>query len=177
VVKSSGEVYGSSNRDPAMFTEDMGPRRVPRTGYGKDVLEIEGYVRGFARRRPEVSVTVLRNAPLLSPTTRPEEMFKLVEKHKVTHIKVVPALLIRLINEPMIGKYHLSTIKIIQSGGQRMQPEVRLKTHQLIPSCTHRPKGVVESRDHGPDDMLIHMATDLPPLAAGRNCHCKEDKE
>jgi UDP-glucose 4-epimerase len=69
VVKSSSEVYGSSNRDPAMFTEDMGPRRVPRTGYGKDVLEIEGYVRGFARRRPELSVTVLRNAPLLSPTT------------------------------------------------------------------------------------------------------------
>ena len=72
---------------------------------------------------------------VLSPTTRPEEMFKLVEKHKVTHIKVVPALLIRLINDPMIGKYHLSTVKIIQSGGQRMQPEVRLKTHQLIPSC------------------------------------------
>jgi 2,3-dihydroxybenzoate-AMP ligase len=72
---------------------------------------------------------------VLSPTTRPEEMFKLIEKHKVTHIKVVPALLIRLINDPMIGKYHLSTIKIIQSGGQRMQPEVRLKTHELIPSC------------------------------------------
>lgn len=66
VVKSSSEVYGSSNRDPAMFTEDMGPRRVARTGFVKDVLEIEGYVRGFSRRRPEVSVTVLRNAPLLS---------------------------------------------------------------------------------------------------------------
>src|SRR6476469_5593279 len=68
VVKSSSEVYGSSSRDPAMFTEDMSAKRVPRTGYGKDVLEIEGYVRGFTRRRPEVSVTVLRNAPLLSPS-------------------------------------------------------------------------------------------------------------
>jgi 2,3-dihydroxybenzoate-AMP ligase len=72
---------------------------------------------------------------VLSPTTRPEEMFKLIEKHKVTHIKVVPALLIRLINDPTIGNYDLSSVKIIQSGGQRMQPEVRLKTHQLIPSC------------------------------------------
>ncbi|HEY5897878.1 MAG TPA: AMP-binding protein [Burkholderiales bacterium] len=71
---------------------------------------------------------------VLSPTTRPEEMFKLIEKHRVTHIKVVPALLIRLINDPSIGKYDLSSVKIIQSGGQRMQPEVRLKTHQLIPS-------------------------------------------
>jgi 2,3-dihydroxybenzoate-AMP ligase len=71
---------------------------------------------------------------VLSPTTRPEEMFRLIEKHRVTHIKVVPALLIRMINDPSIGNYDLSSLKIIQSGGQRMQPEVRLKTHQLIPS-------------------------------------------
>ncbi|TMH42338.1 MAG: (2,3-dihydroxybenzoyl)adenylate synthase [Betaproteobacteria bacterium] len=72
---------------------------------------------------------------VLSPTTRPEDMFRLIEKHRVTHIKVVPALLIRLINDPAIGKYDLSSVKIIQSGGQRMQPEVRLRAHQLIPSC------------------------------------------
>jgi len=71
---------------------------------------------------------------VLSPTTRPEDMFRLIEKHRVTHIKVVPALLIRLINDPAIGKYDLSSVRIIQSGGQRMQPEVRLKTHKLIPS-------------------------------------------
>lgn len=72
---------------------------------------------------------------VLSPTTRPEEMFKLIQKHRVTHIKVVPALLIRLINDPAIASYDLSSVRIIQSGGQRMQPEVRLKTHRLIPSC------------------------------------------
>ena len=72
---------------------------------------------------------------VLSPTTRPEEMFRLAEKHRVTHIKVVPALLIRLINDPSIGRFDLSSVTLIQSGGQRMQPEVRLKTHRLIPSC------------------------------------------
>jgi 2,3-dihydroxybenzoate-AMP ligase len=72
---------------------------------------------------------------VLSHSTRPEEMLHLVEQHRVTHIKVVPALLIRLINDPAIGRYDLSSLKIIQSGGQRMQPEVRLKTHRLIPSC------------------------------------------
>jgi 2,3-dihydroxybenzoate-AMP ligase len=72
---------------------------------------------------------------VLSASTRPEEMFALVQKHKATHIKVVPALLIRLINDPAIGRHDLSSVKLIQSGGQRMQPEVRLKTHQLIPSC------------------------------------------
>jgi 2,3-dihydroxybenzoate-AMP ligase len=70
---------------------------------------------------------------VLSTSTRPEVMFGLVDKHKVTHIKVVPALLIRLINSPEIGKYDLSSVKVIQSGGQRMQPEVRNRTRQLIP--------------------------------------------
>src|SRR5213596_2888561 len=50
---------------------------------------------------------------VLSPTTRPEEMFRLIEKHKVTHIKVVPALLIRMINDPSISRFDLSSLKII----------------------------------------------------------------
>ena len=66
VVKSSAAVYGSSSRDPAMFTEDMAPKRMPRAGFAKDVLEIEGYVRGFSRRRPDVTVTLLRNAHTVS---------------------------------------------------------------------------------------------------------------
>lgn len=67
VVKSTTTVYGASSRDPAMFTEDMEPRRAPRAGYAKDVAEIEGYVRGFARRRPDVVVTLLRCANVIGP--------------------------------------------------------------------------------------------------------------
>jgi 2,3-dihydroxybenzoate-AMP ligase len=72
---------------------------------------------------------------VLSRTTRPEEMFPLVERHKVTHIKVVPALLIRLINSPACTAHDTSSLRYIQSGGQRLQPEVRLRTRELIPSC------------------------------------------
>ncbi|MBA3780309.1 MAG: NAD-dependent epimerase/dehydratase family protein [Nocardioides sp.] len=67
VVKSTTTVYGASSRDPAMFTEDMGPKQLPRSGYAKDVYEIEGYVRGFARRRPDVAVTMLRAANVIGP--------------------------------------------------------------------------------------------------------------
>ncbi len=67
VVKSTSTVYGASNRDPAMFTEDMEPRRAPRSGYAKDAAEVEGYVRGFARRRPDVRVTLLRCANVIGP--------------------------------------------------------------------------------------------------------------
>ena len=68
VVKSSTAVYGSSSRDPAMFTEDMPPKRQPKSGFAKDVTEVEGYVRGFARRRPDVTVTLLRAANTVGPT-------------------------------------------------------------------------------------------------------------
>jgi UDP-glucose 4-epimerase len=66
VVKSSTSVYGCSARDPALFTEDMEPQETPRSGYAKDAVEVEGYVRGFARRRPNVDVTTLRMANILS---------------------------------------------------------------------------------------------------------------
>lgn len=70
VVKSSTTVYGASPRDPAMFTEDMAPKEHPRSGYAKDSIEVEGYVRGFSRRRPDVGVSILRFANFIGPTVR-----------------------------------------------------------------------------------------------------------
>jgi len=71
---------------------------------------------------------------VLTQSARPEDVFGLVQRHKVTHIHVVPALLIRWISDPSIGKYDLSSLRMIQSGGQRLQPEIRLRTRELIPS-------------------------------------------
>jgi UDP-glucose 4-epimerase len=67
VVKSTTSVYGSSPRDPALFTENMVPRSLPRSGFSKDSVEVEGYVRGFGRRRPDVDVTLLRLANFIGP--------------------------------------------------------------------------------------------------------------
>lgn len=67
VVKSTSSVYGAGPRDPAMFTEEAEPRNSPQTGWAKDSAEVEGYVRGFARRRPDVSVTTLRFANFIGP--------------------------------------------------------------------------------------------------------------
>src|SRR5262249_22812056 len=67
VVKSSTAVYGASHRDPALFTEETEPRAPVRTSYGRDSLEIEGYVRGFGRRRPDVATSMLRFTTLVGP--------------------------------------------------------------------------------------------------------------
>ena len=40
---------------------------MPSSGYAKDVFEVEAYVRGFARRRPDVEVTTIRAANVIGP--------------------------------------------------------------------------------------------------------------
>lgn len=65
VLKSSTAIYGASARDPGLFSEDTPPKQPPRAGYAKDCAEVEGYLRGFARRRPDVAITVLRWADVL----------------------------------------------------------------------------------------------------------------
>ncbi len=82
---------------------------------------------------PGIQGFLFRGATVvLHANTKPVEMFELMQRHGVTHLKVVPALLIRLINEPEIGRFNLDSVLQIQSGGQRMQPEVRIRTRQLF---------------------------------------------
>jgi UDP-glucose 4-epimerase len=68
VVRSTTAVYGCGPADPAVFREGMHPHDGSQAGYAKDAVEVEGYVRGFARRRPDVDVSVLRLANILGPT-------------------------------------------------------------------------------------------------------------
>jgi len=67
VLKSTTAVYGSGSRDPAFFDETMTPKDLPSGGYAKDAAEIEGYLRGFGRRRPDVVTTVLRFCNYVGP--------------------------------------------------------------------------------------------------------------
>lgn len=68
VVKSSTAVYGGGPSSPALFAEDMAQGATTRRGYEKDASDVEGYVRGFSRRRPDIEVTILRLANVIGPT-------------------------------------------------------------------------------------------------------------
>jgi 2,3-dihydroxybenzoate-AMP ligase len=110
---------------------------------------------------------------VLSPTTRPEEMFKLIEKHRCTHLKLVPALLVRLINDPAIGRYDLSSLTLIQSGGQRMQPETRLRAQQLMP------RAFVQENFGMSEGMLFFVRHDDPQEVKLETCGrpiCPDDE-
>ena len=149
---------GIKPTDPALFLLSGGttgvPKLIPRTH--NDYVynsKMAGSVTGITRDSVLLDVLpISHNLPLACPglqgfvfkgarivlatDTSPEAVFRLVEKHRVTHIHVVPALLIRWLNDPAIGRYDLSSLKVIQSGGQRLQPETRMKTQELIPSVT-----------------------------------------
>lgn len=70
VVKSTAGVYGASPRDPAVFTEEMSAKVLPRSGFARDSIEVEGYVRGLSRRRPDLAITMLRMANVIGPSIR-----------------------------------------------------------------------------------------------------------
>jgi 2,3-dihydroxybenzoate-AMP ligase len=72
---------------------------------------------------------------VLSSSTKPEDMCALISEHRVSHLKVVPALLIRLLNSSAVTQCDLSSLEVIQSGGQCLQPETRLLAKRLIPSA------------------------------------------
>ena len=68
VAASTTSVYGASPRDPAVFTEDMGPVTDLRHGPAREAAEIESHLRAFARHAPDISVGVLRLATVAGPT-------------------------------------------------------------------------------------------------------------
>ncbi len=126
-------------------------------------------------------------ATLLHTSAAPEEVFPLIERHKVTHIHAVPALLIRWTESPHAADYDLSSVKVIQSGGQRLQPEVRRRTANVFRNCIVQENfGMAEGllmfvrlddpsdvrmetvgRKICPDDEIILLGEDDQPVAFG----------
>ena len=70
VVKSTAAIYGSGPRDPALIAENTTPKHPPTSGWAKDSVEVEDYVRSFGRRRPDVDITTLRFANIVGPGMR-----------------------------------------------------------------------------------------------------------
>lgn len=144
--------------DPALFLLSGGttgiPKLIPRThndyAYNSDmavsvcdvregdvlllVLPIE---HNLPLACPGLQGFLLRGATaVLSTSTAPDDVFTLIQRHRVSHIHVVPALLIRWVNAPTVDAYDLSSVRVVQSGGQRLQPEIRLRAERVLPNCT-----------------------------------------
>lgn len=67
---------------------------------------------------------------------RSEEILRRIDADRATHIHVVPALLIKLSEALTDMDVEVSSLRVIQSGGQRLQPETRLRAAQLFSNAT-----------------------------------------
>jgi 2,3-dihydroxybenzoate-AMP ligase len=143
--------------DPAIFQLSGGttgiPKLIPRThndyAYNSKTAASVCAVKGDSVAL--VVLPIAHNLPLacpgiqgflfngakavIGPSTKPEHISELIQKHRVTHLKVVPSLLIRLLDSHMLAHYDLSSLKIIQSGGQSLLPQTRLLVKKLIPNA------------------------------------------
>ncbi|MCL3816931.1 (2,3-dihydroxybenzoyl)adenylate synthase [Aeromicrobium wangtongii] len=72
----------------------------------------------------------------LVASTRAEVVLARIVRDRATHMHVVPALLIKLLNHEGIRDVDLSSMRVIQSGGQRLQPETRLRAQDIFTSAT-----------------------------------------
>jgi 2,3-dihydroxybenzoate-AMP ligase len=89
-----------------------------------------------------------------------------IEKGKCTHLELVPAALIQLLSEETFGDYDLSSVKIISTGGQRLQPETSMLAEEKFPN------GTVQEVFGMAEGLLMYNDLDDPPdvrhLTAGK---------
>lgn len=67
IARGSAAIYGSHAASPSFFTEEMAGRYPLKTRFQRDIDELERYFGDFARRRPEVTCTMLRFQPEIGP--------------------------------------------------------------------------------------------------------------
>jgi 2,3-dihydroxybenzoate-AMP ligase len=72
---------------------------------------------------------------VIGTSTKAPDVFQLIESHRVTHVAGVPALYIRWLADPSSQQHDLGSVQLLQSGGQRLQPEVRRRMAETFPNA------------------------------------------
>lgn len=106
---------------------------------------------------PGISGFFLNGAKVvLSESARAEDVFPIIERERVSHLELVPALLIRYINAPSIANHNLESVRVINTGGQKLQPEVKRRAE------THFPNARVQEVFGMAEGLLMFVRLDDP---------------
>ena len=165
--------------DPAVFQLSGGttgvPKLIPRTHNdyafnsraavsvcdvheGDVLLDVLPIAHNLPLACPGMQGFLLSGATVrLSASSRAQDVFAAIDRHRVTHIHVVPALLIRWINDPGVAGHDLGSVRVIQSGGQRLQPETRVRTERVFRNVT------VQENFGMAEGLLMFVRLDDPP--------------
>jgi 2,3-dihydroxybenzoate-AMP ligase len=165
--------------DPAVFQLSGGttgiPKLIPRTHNdyafnskiavsvcdvreGDVLLDVLPIAHNLPLACPGLQGFLLSGATVcLSRSNRAQQVFAAIDRHRVTHIHVVPALLIQWINHPAASAFDLGSVRVVQSGGQRLQPETRQRAERVFRNVT------VQENFGMAEGLLMFVRLDDPP--------------
>ena len=157
VVADLPDTSAIDPQDPAIFLLSGGttglPKLIPRThddywynsvaaGDVNDIrlddalLAVLPLGHNFPLACPGLQGFLQRGARLvLSKTTAPADNVALIAREGVTHLELVPALLIRWLNDPAFDSGALASVRVVNTGGHRLQPEVKRRCEEMLPGC------------------------------------------
>ncbi|HYL07835.1 MAG TPA: AMP-binding protein [Candidatus Udaeobacter sp.] len=72
---------------------------------------------------------------VIGASPKPADVFAAIQRERVTHVAGVPALYIRWLADPTVSAHDLTSVRLLQSGGQRLQPEVRKQMAEAFPNA------------------------------------------
>jgi 2,3-dihydroxybenzoate-AMP ligase len=143
--------------EPCVFQLSGGttgiPKVIPRTH--NDYVYNTKAISRFNDIRPDdallVVIPIAHNFPLacpgiqgfflsgarvvLSTTTRGSHVLPLIDHESVTHLELAPALVIMWLNDPAIEDAELSSVRIINTGGQKFQPATKRRAEEAFPNA------------------------------------------
>ncbi|MDE3077402.1 MAG: AMP-binding protein, partial [Chloroflexota bacterium] len=101
---------------------------------GDAFLAVLPVAHNFPLATPGIQGFLLQGGRIvLSTSPRAAEALPLIEREGITHLELVPAILIRWLDDPDLAAHDLSSVRVVNSGGQRLQPETKRRAEAAFP--------------------------------------------
>ncbi len=71
----------------------------------------------------------------LSRTARAAEVLPMIDRHQVTHLEIVPAMALSWLQDEHLSHHQLTSVRVINSGGQKFQPGTKRRTEDAFPNA------------------------------------------
>lgn len=100
---------------------------------------------------------------VLAPSAETADVFALVEKERVTVIAAVVPLIVNWLNSDVAGRYDVSSLRVVQNGGARLQPDLRSRLRSRFGCIPQEIYGTAEglinmTRLDDPDELLLESS-------------------
>ena len=96
---------------------------------------------------------------VLAQSPNPDVAFPIIERERVTITAQVPAVTIQWLDSPLRGQYDLSSLKLLQVGGSRLNDEVARRVKPLLGTTLQQAFGMAEgfisfTRSDDPEELI-----------------------